>query len=114
MCAKAGIAFRIEFSTEKSEKKIRWQQSKRLVAGTIVALSPHSDAFASICKICIVADRPIEGLEQNPPQIDLFWGDIDDAAFDPLDKYIMVEARSGYFEASRHMLVALQKLMTEK
>lgn len=27
--------------------------------------------------------------------------------------YIMIEARSGYFEASRHMLVALQKLMTE-
>lgn len=26
----------------------------------------------------------------------------------------MVEARQGYFEASRHMLVAMQKLMTEK
>jgi hypothetical protein len=26
----------------------------------------------------------------------------------------MVEAREGYFEASRHMLVAMQKLMTEK
>jgi hypothetical protein len=26
----------------------------------------------------------------------------------------MIEARSGYFEASRHMLEALQKLMTEK
>jgi len=26
----------------------------------------------------------------------------------------MIEAREGYFEASRHMLVAMQKLMTEK
>jgi hypothetical protein len=29
-------------------------------------------------------------------------------------EYVMVEAREGYFEASRHMLVAMQKLMTEK
>jgi helicase required for RNAi-mediated heterochromatin assembly 1 len=54
------------------------------------------------------------GLEQNPPQIDLFWGDTRDAEFDPCQEYIMIESRSGYFEASRHMLVAMQKLMTER
>lgn len=80
-----------------------------------MALSPHRDAFTSICKIGVIASRPYEGgLDQNPPQVDLFWGDSDDAAFDPSEKYIMIEARQGYFEASRHMLVALQKLMTEK
>jgi hypothetical protein len=26
----------------------------------------------------------------------------------------MIEARTGYFEASRHMLVAIQKLMNER
>ncbi len=29
-------------------------------------------------------------------------------------EYVMIEARQGYFEASRHVLVALQKLMTER
>lgn len=29
-------------------------------------------------------------------------------------EYVMLEARDGYFEASRHMLTAMQKLATEK
>ncbi|CZT50736.1 uncharacterized protein RSE6_11778 [Rhynchosporium secalis] len=33
---------------------------------------------------------------------------------DPVEKYVMVESRSGYFEASRHTMVAMQKLMTEQ
>lgn len=110
-----GAASRIEFSMERSPKRVRWEQSKRLVQGTLVALSPVRDGFTKTCKVAVVAARPIEGgLDQNPPQIDLFWGDLDDIVFDPVEKYIMIEARSGYFEASRHMLVALQKLMTER
>jgi helicase required for RNAi-mediated heterochromatin assembly 1 len=100
------------------------------VAGTIVALTPATDMFRSICKIAVVAARPLEGgLDQDPPQIDLFWGDRDEAVFDPVEsmsagvfmhqlltktEYVMVEARSGYFESARHMLVAMQKLMTER
>lgn len=33
---------------------------------------------------------------------------------DNLPEYVIVESRRGYFEASRHTLVAMQKLMTEK
>ena len=96
----------------------------------MVALSPMTDSFRTKCKIAIVAARPFEGgLDQNPPQIDLFWGDIGETAFDPVEckfdllslgsadsgeAYVMVESRAGYFEASRHMLVALQKLRTEQ
>jgi helicase required for RNAi-mediated heterochromatin assembly 1 len=95
----------------------------------MVALSPVSDNFRSICKVAIVAARPIEGLNQNPPRIDIFWGDYNDATFDPVERkfessdlnlaelyaaYVMLEARQGYYEASRHMLVALQKLRTEQ
>ncbi len=29
-------------------------------------------------------------------------------------EYVLIEARQGYFEASRHMLVSMQKLMTER
>lgn len=104
----------IEFSYERSGKKILWSQSKRLQQGTLIALSPASDKFRTICKIATVAARPLSAVEQNPPQIDLFWGSIGDAEFDPSEEYIMIEARSGYFEANRHMLVAMQKLMTEE
>lgn len=54
--------------------------------GTMVALSPASDMFEKVCKIAIVAARPIiHGLDQNPPRIDLFWGDPTDVAFDPVE-----------------------------
>ncbi|PBP15776.1 hypothetical protein BUE80_DR013525 [Diplocarpon rosae] len=114
--SRTGVASRVEFSTERAgPKRIRWEQSKRLVQGTLVALTPAQDMFKDVCKIATVAARPIDGgLDQSPPQIDLFWGDIDDIVLDPVEKYVMVEARGGYFEASRHMLVAMQKLMTER
>lgn len=109
-----GPAPKVEFSHERSGKRIRWTQSKRLQQGTIVALTPRSNMFQSICRIAVVAARPISGVQQNPPQIDLFWGDENEAQFDPTEEYIMVESRLGYFEAYRHLLVAMQKLMTER
>lgn len=79
-----GAAFRVEFSNERAGKKIRWEQSKRLIQGTIVALSPQKDNFNTICKVAVVAARPIlGGLDQNPPQIDLFFAEDRDAVFDP-------------------------------
>lgn len=80
----------------------------------MVALSPVQDKFRTICKVAIVAARPLSGVEQDPPQIDIFWASNAESEFDPTEEYVMVEAKSGYFEASRHMLVALQKLMSEK
>ncbi|KAH9218255.1 P-loop containing nucleoside triphosphate hydrolase protein [Leptodontidium sp. 2 PMI_412] len=113
--SRIGVASRVEFSCHRAGKRIRWDQSKRLVQGTIVALTPEKDMFKTICKVAIVAARPIEGgLDQDPPMIDLFWGDVKDLVFDPVEKYVMVESRQGYFEASRHTMVAMQKLMTER
>lgn len=110
-----GAAFRIEFSHERARKQIRWEQSSRLQQGSMVALTPMRDNFRSICKVAIIAARPFDGgLDQNPPQIDIFWGDPNDAAIDPVEPYVMIESRRSYFEASRHMLVALQKLRTEE
>ena len=81
-----GVGFRITFSHEKAGMRIRWEQSNRLQQGTLVALSPENDCFQSICKIAIVAARPIEGgLDQNPPQIHLFWGDVKDTFIDPTE-----------------------------
>lgn len=81
-----GVASRVEFSVERAGKRIRWEQSKRLVQGTMVALTPARDMFRTVCKIATIAARPIlGGLDQNPPTIDLFWGDIGDIALDPVE-----------------------------
>lgn len=109
-----GLSPRIEFSTERAAKRIRWAQSKRLQQGTVVALSPVSDKFKTICKIAVVAARPMANLELNPPQIDIMWANYEEFEFDPFIEYVMVESRLGYFEAYRHMLVAMQKLVTER
>ena len=85
------------------------------MGGTVVALTPHTDNFMSVCHIAVVADRPIlGGLDQNPPTVDLFWADNNNFALDPITPYVMIEARAGYFEATRHVLMALQKLRTER
>lgn len=78
-----------------------------------MAMSPSRDNFSTICKIVVVAARSLLGLARNPPELDLFWGNSDDAELDPSESYVMIEAKSGYFEAKRHMLVAMQKLVTE-
>ncbi|KAK0105476.1 hypothetical protein ONS96_004862 [Cadophora gregata f. sp. sojae] len=112
--SRRGVASRVEFSCERAGKQIRWEQSKRLLQGTIVALTPERDMFKTICKVAIVAARAIRGgLDQDPPSIDIFWGDIKDMVIDPVEKYVMVESRQGFFESSRHTMVAMQKLMTE-
>lgn len=98
------------------KKLIRWRQSKRLITGTLVALSPADDAFYDPAKILLatVGARPLSGVEtNNPPEIDLFFMYPDRYDWDPSRKYIMVESRSSFFEASRHTLLALQHMMRE-
>ncbi|GFF45258.1 helicase required for RNAi-mediated heterochromatin assembly 1 [Aspergillus lentulus] len=112
--AQTGIAFRIRFSTNRSGKKIVWEYSKRLIAGSIVALSPASDSFRSKCVIAVVAARPLEGVKQEPPEVDIFFAQPEDANFDPHEEWIMVEARTGYYEAMRHTMTALQRLNRER
>ena len=83
--APADVATCITFSTERAGKNIRWGQSKRLQQGTLVALSTERDMFSSMCKLAVIAARPIKGgLDQNPPQVSIFWGNAgEDAVFDP-------------------------------
>ncbi|RKF56509.1 Helicase required for RNAi-mediated heterochromatin assembly 1 [Golovinomyces cichoracearum] len=115
MFTKKGPVCRVEFCVDRSETRVRWDQSKRLSQGTIVALSSSQKLFNGDCRVAVVAGRPIEGgLDQNPPTIDLFLGDGDQVWLDPHEKYVMIEAREGYFEASRYMLIAMQKLMIER
>lgn len=104
-----GPVCRMQLSTERAGKKIRWQTSQRLTPGTVVAISTVSDSFQSICKPAVIADRPIKhGLERRPPTIQLLWANIEDAVFDPTEELVMIESRRGFFEAVRHTLVGLQ------
>ncbi|SPQ19196.1 4a3a579f-3665-4edf-b868-af0d4b39d251 [Thermothielavioides terrestris] len=104
-----GPLARVSFSTERSLYKIQWQQSKRLQPGKIVALSPKDDNFKTVCKIATVAQRPYrDGLDQDPPVVDLLWARPEDAVFDPSLEMVMIESLHGYFESARHALVGLQ------
>jgi helicase required for RNAi-mediated heterochromatin assembly 1 len=79
----------------------------------MVALTPAKDKFKSICIIAIVAARPIAGVEDTPPQIDIYFSRTDEIEIDPQLEWTMVEAKQGYFESARHTLKALQKLSQE-
>ncbi|KAI9676461.1 MAG: hypothetical protein M1817_000618 [Caeruleum heppii] len=108
-----GPAARVAFSIRRAGKKIRWEQSKRLIPGTLVALTTPGDMFKTICKPAIVAARPLEGVNKNPPQLDLLFANPSDIEIDPQPEWIMTESRDGYYEALRHTLTSLQKLRIE-
>ncbi|KAH0553251.1 hypothetical protein GP486_006591 [Trichoglossum hirsutum] len=107
-------ATRVVISLARAGKRISWQQSKRLIPGTLVALTPADDMFAENCVIATIAARPLAGIEQNPPEVDIFFANPEDTQINPLRKWVMVEARTGYYEAYRYNLLALQRLMIER
>ncbi|OCK85603.1 P-loop containing nucleoside triphosphate hydrolase protein [Lepidopterella palustris CBS 459.81] len=112
-CSPRGLALRIAFSLSRVGKRIRWEQSKRLITGSLVALTPFEDMFKSKCIIATVAARPIVTLEQNPPEISLFFARPEEIEHDTAQAYVMVEERTSFYEASRYTMLALQKLMRE-
>ena len=64
--------------------------------------------------VAVVAARPLEGVTKTPPEVDLFFAHLEDMDFDPLKEWVMVESRSGYYEAHRHTMIALKKLSRER
>ncbi|KAH7112883.1 P-loop containing nucleoside triphosphate hydrolase protein [Dendryphion nanum] len=108
-----GLATRVAFSLGRVKKHIRWSQSKRLITGSLVALSPAEDNFKKQIILATVAARTASALNQNPPEIDLFFARSEELEIDPMKKYIMVENRSSFFEASRHTMLAIQKMVRE-
>lgn len=110
-----GLGFKVSFSLSRIGRKIRWEQTKRLITGSLVALIPYDGSNYDVdnLKVCVVAARPLLELEKNPPQIDLFFARPEEVEIDRQKKWLMLEERSGFFEAERHTLVALQKMMHE-
>ncbi|KAJ5672897.1 ATP binding protein [Penicillium longicatenatum] len=112
--ATRGLAFRIRFSTKRAGKRIIWHHSSRLMTGSLVALSPVKDCFATKCVVATVASRTLENVEKYPPEVDIYFACPEDINIDFLQEWIMVEAKDGYFEASRYTLTALQKMVKER
>ena len=112
--AYAGIAARVTFSLRRAGKKVNWEQSKRLLTGTLVALTPANDMFKSVCHVAVIAARPLALLEQNPPEIDIFFGAPDEIEIDPQQEWLMVESRNGFYEGYRYTLQGLQMLAREE
>ncbi|RYO79236.1 hypothetical protein DL766_001699 [Monosporascus sp. MC13-8B] len=109
LMTRLGPMCRVRFSTERAGKRIRWNQTRRLTTGGLVALSTATDRFRTICMPAVIADHQVRGgLDQNPPTIQLFWANVDDAVLDPMIELVMVETRFGYFESTRHTMVGLQ------
>lgn len=112
LMTRVGPVCRIEFNTRRAGRKIKWQQSRRLTPGSAVALTAANDNFRTVCKVATVAQRPYAGgLDQDPPEVDIQWADINDAVFNPCEELIMVESRNGYWESVRHVLVGLQQAL---
>lgn len=85
-----------------------------MISGTLVALSPKSDCFTSNCVVAVVASRPLENVNKQPPEIDILFAHAETAEIDPQKEWVMVEAKTGYFESTRHSMVALQRMVNEK
>ena len=92
---------------------MNWEQSKRLLTGSIVALTSAKDNFKKICHVAVIAARPLEGLNHNPPEIDIFFAAPDEIRIDPQEEWLMVESRNGFYEGHRHTLQSLQMLAKE-
>ncbi|KAG9473955.1 hypothetical protein GDO78_004320 [Eleutherodactylus coqui] len=104
MCTPSGIIYKVQFDITPL-KKIRWQNSKRLIYGSMVCLS--QDNFETFL-FATVSNRDAKELEQG--EVQLQFSEQSRrllARVRPTDSFIMVET-TAYFEAYRHVLEGLQ------
>ena len=103
VCTHEGIQHRVRFDVLRMGH-VKWRYSKRLIYGSLLCLS--SDDFATI-RIASVAQRDPEQLSDGELIIQ-FETDMDEIRLlPPTERFLMVET-SAYFEAYRHVLLALQ------
>ncbi|KAF6831007.1 dead box helicase [Colletotrichum musicola] len=108
-----GIMVRVTFSATRARSLVNWSASQRLVPGTVVALSPVSDNFEATCVVGVVAGRYDETIPNTitPPPIDLEIcnSQLVSGLMEPDQEYVMIEARSNYYEAVRHVMEGLKQ-----
>ncbi|KAI4725090.1 P-loop containing nucleoside triphosphate hydrolase protein [Aureobasidium sp. EXF-10728] len=108
-----GLGVRMCFSTFRAGVRIDWNTSKRLKAGSLLAISPSSDKFQKQITIAVIGARPMELLNESPPKIDIFFPRPEETILDPAVEYIILEETSSFFEAQRHNMLSLQRMTKE-
>ncbi|XP_051887506.1 NFX1-type zinc finger-containing protein 1 isoform X2 [Pristis pectinata] len=109
LCTASGVGYKVQFDTQPL-KFVRWQNSKRLLYGSLVCMS--KDNFETLL-FATVSDRDPKKLKegivylsfnvQSRPLL---------AEVEPSDCFLMVET-TAYFEAYRHVLEGLQEIQGE-
>ncbi|XP_063816587.1 NFX1-type zinc finger-containing protein 1 isoform X2 [Pseudophryne corroboree] len=106
MCTPSGIIYKVQFDITPL-KMIRWQNSKRLLYGSLVCLS--KDNFESFL-FATVSNRDEKELVHGVVQLQFSEQSRERLARTrPTDSFIMVET-TAYFEAYRHVLEGLQEM----
>ncbi|XP_043946062.1 NFX1-type zinc finger-containing protein 1 [Protopterus annectens] len=106
VCSSVGITYKVKFDT-KPLKAIRWQNSKRLLYGSLVCMS--KDNFETLL-FATVSDRDPAELQKGVVQLCFNESSRPSLAeIQPSDSFLMVET-TAYFEAYRHVLEGLQEI----
>ncbi|KAF7649472.1 hypothetical protein LDENG_00140980 [Lucifuga dentata] len=104
-CASAGIAYIVKFDT-KLLKFVRWQNSKRLLYGSLVCLSyDHFESFL----FATVSDRDPKDLQKGKIQLIFTEESRRKLATIQTDQSFLMVETSAYFEAYRYVLEGLQE-----
>ncbi|XP_072308696.1 NFX1-type zinc finger-containing protein 1-like [Eucyclogobius newberryi] len=104
-CTMNGLAYVIQFNVDQL-KFVRWQNSKRLIFGSLVCLS--CDNFESFL-FATVSDRDPKDLQEGKVQITFTEESRNTLArIEQNQVYLMVET-TAYFEAYRYVLEGLQE-----
>ncbi|XP_069740716.1 NFX1-type zinc finger-containing protein 1-like isoform X2 [Narcine bancroftii] len=109
LCTASGVGYKVQFDTQPL-KSVRWQNSKRLLYGSLVCMS--KDNFETLLFATVSARDPknlkegIVYLSFNARSRPLL------AEVKPSDCFLMVET-TAYFEAYRHVLEGLQEMQGE-
>ncbi|XP_065610473.1 NFX1-type zinc finger-containing protein 1 [Cyrtonyx montezumae] len=109
LCSPTGVVYKVQFDI-KPLKFVRWQNSKRLLYGSLVCMS--KDHFET-CLFATVSERDSADLANGIVQLSFnaqsraLLADVR-----PSDSFLMVET-TAYFEAYRHVLEGLQEIQEE-
>ncbi|XP_043566132.1 NFX1-type zinc finger-containing protein 1 isoform X1 [Chiloscyllium plagiosum] len=109
LCTSTGVGYKVQFDTMPL-KFVRWQNSKRLLYGSLVCMS--KDNFETLLFATVSNRDPAElkdgivHLSFNVRSRHLL------AEIEPSDCFLMVET-TAYFEAYRHVLEGLQEIQGE-
>ncbi|NXS45373.1 ZNFX1 protein, partial [Balaeniceps rex] len=109
LCSPTGIVYKVQFDM-KPLKFVRWQNSKRLLYGSLICMS--KDHFET-CLFATVSNRDNADLAHGIVQL-CFNAQSQAllAEVQPSDSFLMVET-TAYFEAYRHVLEGLQEMQEE-